>query len=249
MYGCRCTAASSVPLFGPYNQDDWHSPLAHAWVRMKSSRPSAPAGWGRSTGRETCGSTAMSRSRSCPRRSRPTRTASPASGAKRRLLAALNHQNIAQIYGLEQAGGVHALAMELVAGEDLSERIARGAIPFDEALPIARQIAEALEAAHGLGIIHRDLKPANIKVRPDGTVKVLDFGLAKAMEPVFEAAGRIALADDYDAGRHSGRHHPRHGRLHESRAGPRQDARHSHRHLGVRLRPLRNADRAAGVCG
>ena len=73
--------------------------------------------------------------------------------------------------------------MELVEGEDLSQRIARGPIPIDEALPIAKQIAEALEAAHEQGIIHRDLKPANIKVRPDGTVKVLDFGLAKAMEP------------------------------------------------------------------
>ena len=73
--------------------------------------------------------------------------------------------------------------MELVEGDDLSQRIARGAIPLDEALPIAKQIAEALEAAHEQGIIHRDLKPANIKVRADGTVKVLDFGLAKAMEP------------------------------------------------------------------
>ena len=73
--------------------------------------------------------------------------------------------------------------MELVEGEDLAQRITRGAIPLDEALPIARQIAEALEAAHEQGIIHRDLKPANIKVRPDGTVKVLDFGLAKAMDP------------------------------------------------------------------
>ena len=98
-------------------------------------------------------------------------------------LAALNHPNIAQIFGLEQAGDVQALAMEFVAGEDLSERIARGAIPIDEALPIAKQIAEALEAAHEQGIIHRDLKPANIKVTPDGTVKVLDFGLAKAMDP------------------------------------------------------------------
>ena len=76
-----------------------------------------------------------------------------------------------------------ALVMELVEGEDLSQRIARGAIPLDEALPIAKQIAEALEAAHEQGIIHRDLKPANIKVRADGTVKVLDFGLAKAMDP------------------------------------------------------------------
>jgi serine/threonine-protein kinase len=99
-------------------------------------------------------------------------------------LASLNHPNIAIIHGLEQAGDVHALVMELVEGEDLSQRIVRGAIPLDEALPIAKQIAEALEAAHAHGIIHRDLKPANIKVRADGTVKVLDFGLAKAMEPV-----------------------------------------------------------------
>jgi serine/threonine-protein kinase len=101
-----------------------------------------------------------------------------------RTLAALNHPHIAQIYGLEKSSGVQALVMELVEGEDLSERVARGAIPLDEALPIARQIAEALEAAHEHGIVHRDLKPANIKVRPDGTVKVLDFGLAKAMDPL-----------------------------------------------------------------
>jgi eukaryotic-like serine/threonine-protein kinase len=97
-------------------------------------------------------------------------------------LAALNHPNIAQIYGLEKSQGTYALVMELVEGEDLSERIARGPIPLDETLPIAKQIAEALEAAHEQGIIHRDLKPANIKVRPDGTVKVLDFGLAKLAE-------------------------------------------------------------------
>ena len=100
-----------------------------------------------------------------------------------RTLASLDHPNIAIIHGLEQAGDVHALVMELVPGDDLSQRIVRGAIPIDEALPIAKQIAEALEAAHERGIIHRDLKPANIKVRADGTVKVLDFGLAKVMEP------------------------------------------------------------------
>ena len=97
-------------------------------------------------------------------------------------LASLNHPNIAHIHGLEESDGVRALVMELVEGEDLSQRIARGPIPLDEALPIAKQIAEALEAAHEQGIIHRDLKPANIKVTPDGTVKVLDFGLAKAIE-------------------------------------------------------------------
>jgi serine/threonine-protein kinase len=107
-----------------------------------------------------------------------------------RTLAALNHPNIAAIYGLEDApstssgqAAVKALVMELVEGPTLADRIAQGAIPVDEALPIARQIVEALEAAHEQGIVHRDLKPANIKLRPDGTVKVLDFGLAKAMEP------------------------------------------------------------------
>ena len=99
------------------------------------------------------------------------------------VLAALNHPNIAAIYGLERTADVTALVMELVEGEDLSTYISRGAIPLAEALPIARQIAEALEAAHEQGIIHRDLKPANIKVRADGTVKVLDFGLAKAIDP------------------------------------------------------------------
>ncbi|MEQ1761254.1 MAG: protein kinase [Vicinamibacterales bacterium] len=121
------------------------------------------------------------------------------------VLAALNHPNIAAIHGLEDAGGVKALVMELVEGEDLSQVIARRAgpsgpagLPLDEALPIAKQIAEALEAAHEQGIIHRDLKPANIKVRPDGTVKVLDFGLAKAMENVgrdFSPAGHAGSKD------------------------------------------------------
>jgi serine/threonine protein kinase len=105
------------------------------------------------------------------------------------VLASLNHPNIAHVYGLEQADGVQALVMELVEGETLADRIARGPIPVDEALPIARQIAEALEAAHEQGIVHRDLKPANIKVREDGTVKVLDFGLAKlAGSPVVATA-------------------------------------------------------------
>jgi len=97
-------------------------------------------------------------------------------------LASLNHPHIAHVYGFEQSGDTAALVMELVEGEELAERIRRGPIPLDEALPIARQIAEALEAAHEAGIIHRDLKPANVKVRRDGTVKVLDFGLAKALD-------------------------------------------------------------------
>jgi serine/threonine-protein kinase len=98
------------------------------------------------------------------------------------VLASLNHPNIAAIYGLEETEGRRALVMELVEGETLGERIERGALSLDEALKIALQIAGALEAAHEKGIIHRDLKPANVKIAPDGTVKVLDFGLAKALE-------------------------------------------------------------------
>jgi serine/threonine-protein kinase len=105
-----------------------------------------------------------------------------------RTLAALNHPHIAQIYGTEQSGQTHALVMELVEGEDLSGRIARGPIPWHEAAPIAKQMAAALETAHDNGIIHRDLKPANIKITPDGAVKVLDFGLAKAVESTAEVS-------------------------------------------------------------
>ncbi len=100
-----------------------------------------------------------------------------------KVLASLNHPNIGSIYGLEESDGVQALVLELIEGPTLAERIAQGPIPLDDALPIARQIAEALEAAHEQGIIHRDLKPANVKVKPDGSVKVLDFGLAKAFQP------------------------------------------------------------------
>ena len=117
-------------------------------------------------------------------------------------LASLNHPHIAAIYGFEKSApstasgqaGMHSLVMELVEGEDLSQRIGRGAIPFDEALSIAKQIAEALEAAHEQGIIHRDLKPANIKMRTDGTVKVLDFGLAKAMEPAAGSSPSVSMS-------------------------------------------------------
>ena len=108
------------------------------------------------------------------------------------VLASLNHPNIAGIHGLEQEGSTHAIAMELVEGETLAARISKGAIPLEEMLQIALQIATALEAAHEKGIIHRDLKPANVIVTPEGTVKVLDFGLAKAMEPAASSEGDLS---------------------------------------------------------
>src|SRR5262249_15893781 len=115
-----------------------------------------------------------------------------------RVLASLNHPNIAAIHGVEEIDTRHFLVMELVAGETLAERIKRGAIPIEEALPIAKQIVEALEEAHEKGIIHRDLKPANINVTPEGKVKVLDFGLAKAYEtqPSLSPSGRPLPAGD-----------------------------------------------------
>ena len=164
-------------------------------------------------------------------------------------LASLNHPHIAAIYGLEESGGVRALVIELVEGEDLAERIARGAIPLDEALPIAKQIAEALEAAHELGIVHRDLKPANIKVRSDGTVKVLDYGLAKAAEPTDGTVGEsLDVPDDHHAGNDAGRSDSRHRRVHEPRTGARaRPADKRSRHLGVWLRAVRNANGAGRV--
>jgi Tol biopolymer transport system component len=110
------------------------------------------------------------------------------------LLASLNHPNIAAIHGLEEADGKPLLVLELVEGEDLKERLARGLVPVDEALEIAKQIAEALEEAHAKGIIHRDLKPANVKLTPDGKVKVLDFGLAKAYAPQATSGSASALS-------------------------------------------------------
>src|SRR5580765_4464012 len=109
-------------------------------------------------------------------------------------LAALNHPNIGGIHGLEEANGVTALVLELVEGATLCDRLARGPIKVGEAVAIARQIADALEAAHEEGIVHRDLKPANVKLRPDGAVKVLDFGLAKAMVPAGQSSANLTFS-------------------------------------------------------
>ncbi len=165
------------------------------------------------------------------------------------VLAALNHPNIAHIHGLEKSDGILALVMELVEGPTLADRIADGALAFDEALPIAKQIAEALAAAHEQGIIHRDLKPANIKVRSDGTVKVLDFGLAKAMERRrLDVGGCVDVPDDHVAGADDRRRRDsRHGRVHVAGAGAREGGRQTRGHLGVRLRALRDGDGAAPV--
>ena len=142
------------------------------------------------------------------------------------ILASLNHPNIAAIYGLEESDGVQALVLELVEGPTLANRIAQGAIPIGEALSIAKQIAEGLKAAHERGIIHRDLKPSNIKLRPDGTVKILDFGLAKALDP--SSSGAAVPRSHNHESRHDSRGHDlRHRRIHESGTGARESGRQS----------------------
>src|SRR5215467_3271935 len=110
------------------------------------------------------------------------------------VLASLNHPHIAAIYGLEEANGAQFLILELVEGGTLEERLKSGPLPLEEALTVARQIADALEAAHEKGIIHRDLKPANIAFTADNQVKILDFGLAKALEPAAAAAGDMTAS-------------------------------------------------------
>ena len=154
------------------------------------------------------------------------------------VLASLNHPNIAQIYGFEDSGATHALVLELVEGPTLADRILEGPMPLAEAVPIAKQIAEALAAAHEHGIVHRDLKPANVKVRDDGTAKVLDFGIAKAVDPapsssVTESPTLTARATEL-------RRDPRNGGVHVAGAGEGQSDRQARRHLGVRVRVARN---------
>ncbi len=162
-----------------------------------------------------------------------------------RVLASLNHPHIAAIYGLEGQDGrdrqdgqtATFLVMELVDGETLAQRIARGPVPIDEALPIAMQIAEAVEAAHEKGVVHRDLKPANIKITPDGTVKVLDFGLAKFREAEGGGRGALELADDDERSVDS-RDDSRNGRLHVTGAGERERDGSGRGRVGLRLRAL-----------
>ena len=166
-----------------------------------------------------------------------------------RVLATLNHPHIGAIYGLEHADGVQALVLELVNGETLADRIARGPhTALNEAMAIARQIADALEAAHEKGIVHRDLKPANIKITPDGVVKVLDFGLGEG--GIWRHGDRRSDAvADADGRRDAGGHHSRDGGVYEPRAGERADGGQTCGCVGVRRRALRNVDRPAGLRG
>jgi serine/threonine protein kinase len=145
-----------------------------------------------------------------------------------RLLAQLNHTNIATLHGLEEEDGQPFLVMELVEGETLGQRIARGSLPLEEVEPLFIQIAEGLEAAHEKGIIHRDLKPANIKITSDGKIKILDFGLAKAYAPEQDVSAETSqsptrLRHGFGRGKREQRHRPRHhhgdGFVHEPRAG------------------------------
>ena len=179
-----------------------------------------------------------SRSRRFPRSSSPaTRSAWRGSSARRGCsrLSTIRHRGDLRARGSRR----HAfIVMELVPGETLSEKLSNGPLPLDEALKIARQIADALEAAHERGIIHRDLKPANIKVTPEGRVKVLDLGLAKASMRSGSDPDALALPDARHR-RHAARRHPRDRGVHEPRAGAGQGRGQADRHLVFRLRPLR----------
>ena len=171
--------------------------------------------------------------------------ASRGSQREARLLASLNHPHIGTIYGIEESDGIRALVLELVEGVTLADRLrdhGGEGLPVPEALEIARQIADALDAAHDRGIVHRDLKPANIKITPAGTVKVLDFGLAKVVSGDAGMAGSGSRAPTITVDGTQRRNHSRHGRVHEPGAGTWSSRRQADRHLGVRLRSLRAAD-------
>ena len=151
-----------------------------------------------------------------------------------RVLASLNHPNVAQIYGIEQSGETRCIVMELVEGETLQARLRRGPIPVDESMTIAKQIAEALEAAHEQGVIHRDLKPGNVMLTADGKVKVLDFGLARAYDTNPSSGEFVRFPDNDRHGADKCRRHSRNGCVYEPRAGARQGRGQARGHLGVR---------------
>ena len=164
-----------------------------------------------------------------------------------RTLAALNHPHIAHLYGLQDVSGLagsRAIVMELVPGETLAQRLMLGRLPVGESLRMSRQIADALDAAHERGIVHRDLKPANIKIRPDGEVKVLDFGIAKAL-----ARDGSQELQDTAATLTGSRRCGWHPRVHESGTGAWRRTHPSIGRVGIRRNPVRDADRQAAVRG
>ena len=217
--------------------------------------PLGAGGMGRSIARTTASWGATSRSRSCRRTSPQTPSVVPASRAKPASSPRSIIPHIGAIYGLEDIDGVAALILELVEGPTLADRLARGPLPIAEALAIARQLAEALDAAHEKGIVHRDLKPGNIVLQgattasgplsSDTRAKVLDFGLGKTM--TLRRDRDLTHPPSDSARRHSGRAHPRNAGLHEPRAGAWPGGGQAHGHLGVRVRPLRNAGRPPAV--
>jgi serine/threonine protein kinase len=160
-----------------------------------------------------------------------------------RVLASLNHPHIGAIYGIETSENVKALILELVDGETLADRLKRGPIPLKDALSIARQIADALDAAHERSIVHRDLKPANIAMTRDGVVKVLDFGLAKVTQEDSDAVSPEAPTIGYTA---EGSWFGTAAYMSPEQA-TREKRGQADRHLDFRLRPVRNADRATPI--
>ena len=162
-------------------------------VRMRSWRSSARAAWARCGGRATRASAARSPSSCCPTCSRGDRERVTRFQREAQLLAALNHPNIASIYSFETVDGIRVLEMELVPGETIRDLLHAGPLPLARALDLAHDVADALGVAHGKGILHRDLKPANVKVTPDGKVKLLDFGLAKAFVTGIRWLGRLGV--------------------------------------------------------
>jgi serine/threonine protein kinase len=164
-------------------------------------------------------------------------------GREARTIATLNHPNICTLYDV----GDNYLVMELIEGPTLAERIRTGALPLSDALAVARQIADALDAAHQKGIVHRDLKPANIKVSENGTVKVLDFGLAKAAEAHLPS-GDPSFADPL-AGGDPSRDDPRHGCVYVAGTGARKAGGQARRHMGLRRRAVRDGHWQVAIQG